>query len=397
MQILIKNDFKRTWFICSILCIGMMPLLLNEYCHYIMIILLPYVMSRTQVSKNCILVMLFSVCYFLMKFFNGYEYSLSEAIFDLFYPFIMYQAGTLIIRKQSNPTPGVIIIVALAIFHAGPAIYYCIMDVIKTGELINRSRYILSDTGEITRSATGYGMMLALMNGSIGLGLVEAQNIIDKRIKIVILIISIGSLFSVIHLVNRTGIILSALSLLIAALLPPISIKKLRYVFLILMISIGALVYWGGESVFFSDVQEMYDDRNSDFVTYGSRKELWTAGIQQLFLQPLGNSKGVSVKGYYHYAHNLWLDVGIKGSIFSIFILIILTIILMKNLLLVYKKQYLNNFKKAILVIMCATCLLQSFVEPVIEGDPRLFWFLIFYMSIITNLNLKYANSYNIK
>lgn len=387
----IEKDFKRTWFICLILCIGMLPILANGYCCYVIALLLPYVLvKQTNVSNNCILVALFSACYFFSKLINGYEYSPSEAIFDLFFPFIMYQAGALIVKKQSCPTSAVLLLIAMAVCLAAPAIYNSIMDFVQTGELINISREILSNEGEVSSSATRYGMMLALMNGSLGILILQPQkNVLDRRIKMLIFCISIGALYSTVHLVTRTGIVIAAASLVIAMLLPPISKKRMRYVIAIMALSVGAFIYFFGDTVFLTEAMDVYDARNEDLAEAGQRTERWLMGIQQIFSKPFGDPKGLMFYGHYNYAHNLWLDAGIKGGIFCFFILMILTFIQMKNLLILYKSEYLNYFEKNILILMFAAMNLQSFVEPVIDGLPQFFWLYIFFISVVTNLNQK--------
>lgn len=393
----IRQDFRSTWFICLILIVGMLPLWMGGYCMYVMIALLPIcLLYYRKIDGTCLLVIIFSVLYTFFKYINGHIYTPSSLIFDLIFPFIMYQAGAYLVKRQRSPKSAILLLCLMAIALALPAILDNIKDAITTGQLINVSREILSDTGEVTRSATGYGIMLAIMDGCLGIALLKPSNRFDFRLKIMIAIISVLALFATIHLLNRTGLVIAAISIICVVFLPPYSFKKSVYTFVSLIIVLGAAIYFLGDSVFLLDAVNEYEARNSgggSVSSYGGRSELWSAAINQLFTEPFGNCKGVYINGRYRYAHNLWLDTGAYAGIFPLLALIWITVIYFRSIIRMYRLRYFNRFEKNTLVLIAVALFLQMNTEPIMQGVPQFFWYFIFFISIISTLNNKYRKS----
>lgn len=398
----ILSDFRRTKSVSLILIVGMLPLLAGGYCMYILFAHLPVVLLK-EIKCNglCLLVILFSFLYASTQFLNGHNYTPSALIFDLLFPFIMFQTGQYIVRKQNCPESALLLLILMAAALAIPAIFQNISDAAISGELINARRIIFNDSGDITRSATGYGMMLAIMNGSIGLLLVSTHNRFDARLKIMLVCLSVAALFSTIHLLNRTGLVLGLVSLIAIALLPPHTFKKNMYVLFVLLLSFGIAANFLQGSDFLLDAMKFYEERDMGSGTtasYGGRTERWTAGLLQLFTQPLGNDKGVFLDGHYTYAHNMWIDAGIHGGLLCFIILLVIGVFFILNVYRSYKSKYLTSFEKDLLVLFSLSMFLQLNTEPVIEGVPQFFWYFIFFTSVIVSLNTKYRErEYHLK
>lgn len=389
----IKQDFKSTLLVCLILLTGMLPLWMGGYCMYVLILLLPIVLVKVRnYDPLAILVIFFSLIYTFTKYLNGHWYTPSELIFDLFFPFIMCQSGKYIVNKFRNPKSVVLFIVLMACALALPAIVENITDTVKTGQLINVTRVILDKSGEVTRSATGYGMMLAIMDGCISALLIKTYSKTDYRIKALIVIIALGAIFSTIHLLNRTGLFLAVISFIIVAFLPPHSMKKNLYLIGILSCVIFISFIFFKDSIFLTDAVKLYEARDAasgSVSSYGGRSERWYAGFLQLFSQPFGNEKGVLLDGQYTYAHNLWIDAGIKGSLICFILLLVITIVFIKSVIKIYHTKQLSLFERDYMLILSVILLLQMAVEPVIEGLPQFFWFYIFLTSVFIHFNKK--------
>lgn len=366
---------------------------LNGYCQYVLVALFPLMFSsKVRFDLTSFLVLLFSFIYTLFTYLTGETYTLSALIFGFIYPILLYQVSSYIVNRNSSASSSLFVFALMAFFLNYPAVFNCIKDTIDTGEIINVTRMIFSDSGELTRSATGYGMALSVMCGSVGMILLKARTQTDMAIRYILIIGSIGALFSVIHLVNRTGLVLAFVSIILAIATPPISTKKVVYTLFSLtaIIIITSLVI---DIQFIWDIADSYESRETggnDSSSYGGRTELWSAGLQQLYTQPLGNPDGVYVNNRYRYAHNLWIDCGINGGLLSLLILLAITFIGVKALYRSLKMKYLTTFEKAMLLITFLTFILQSSVEPVLKGLPQFFWLFLFFIGIIHNLNNKY-------
>lgn len=391
----IRQDFKSNWFVCLILIIGMVPLWAKGYCMYLLILLLPVVLLYyRKIDGTSLLILIFSILYTYFQKSNGHAYTPSSLIFDLLFPFIIYQTGAYLVERQKSPKSAMLLLCLMSLALAIPAIVENVNDAIKTGQLINVSRTIEANSGDAARAATGYGMMLAILDGCLGIVLLKPGNKLDARLKGLIAIVSILAIFSTIHLLNRTGLVLAAVSIVCVVLLPPYSYKKSVYTFVSMIIVAGAAIYIFEGSAFFSDALNQYEARDTgvgSVGTYGGRSQIWGAAIDQLFTEPWGNAKGVNVNGRYRFAHNMWLDTGAYAGIIPMCLLLGIGIIYISAVIKMYRFNYLNQFERNTLVLIGVALFLQLNTEPVMQGLFQFFLYFMFYISILNNLNRKYG------
>lgn len=378
----------------------MLPLWMGGYCMYVLITLLPLsLLYIRKIDGACLSVIAFSLIYTLFQYENGHPYTGSSLIFDLTFPFIVYQVGTYIVTRQKSPKSAVLLLCLIAIALALPVILVNVKDTITTGQMINVERVITGESDEEARSATGYGMMLAILDGCFGIILLKPSGEFDSRLKIAVAIMSCLALFATIHLLNRTGIVLAAISILCVVLLPPYSFKKIIYTVVSLILVGGITIYFLEDSKFYIDAINFYEARDSgsgSVNSFGGRSPLWEDGIKQLSTKPLGNDKGVYIAGHYKYAHNMWLDTGIVAGIPAMMILIWIGIIYIQSLIKMYRLKYLNQFEKNLLILIGVAMFLQLNTEPVIQGVYQFFLYFIFFISIINNMNKKYGRRFAI-
>lgn len=395
LDYVILQDFKANRLVWLILIVGMLPLWAGGYCMYVLIVLLPIVLLHyTKIDGTCLLIISFSILYTYFQYSNGHAYTPSALIFGLVFPFIVYQVGAYLIERQISPKSAMLLLCLMAFALAIPAIMDSVNDAIKTGELINVTRGIINETGEVGRSATGYGMMVAILAGCLGIILLKPGNKLDSRLKVVIAIASVSAIFSTIHLVNRTGLVLAAVSIICAVFLPPYSYRKNVYTFVSLIVVAGVAIYFLGDSAFYLDAVNQYEARDTgggSVDSAGGRTDRWAAAINQLFDEPWGNEKGVRFNGKFANAHNMWLDAGVVAGIVPMILLILIGIIYIRAIFRMYRFRYFNQFERNTLVLMGVAMFLQLNTEPVIQGVFQLFLYFIFYLSILNNLNRKYG------
>lgn len=391
----IRQDFKANRFIWLILIVGMIPMWMGGYCMYVLIVLLPIILFYyRRIDGTSLLILIFSILYTYFQKSNGHAYTPSSLIFDLLFPFIVYQAGAYLVERQRSPKSSLLLLCLMALALAIPAITDSVNDAISTGQLINVSRAIKENTEDVARAATGYGMMLAIMAGCIGIVLLKPNNKLDARLKVIIAIASVLAIFATIHLVNRTGLVLAAISIVCVVFLPPYSFKKNVYTVVSLIVIAGVVFYFLGDSAFFSDALDQYDARDTgggSVDSAGGRTERWEAAISQLTAQPWGSDKGLCLNGQYTYAHNMWLDTGVYAGITPMLLLIWITVIYIRSIIKMYRVEYLNQFEKNTLILIGVALFLQLNTEPVLQGLFQFFLYFIFYLSILNNLNRKYG------
>lgn len=395
LENIIRQDIKANRFIWFVLIAGMFPLWAKGYCMYVLIVLLPIILFYyRKIDGTSLLILIFSILYTYFQRSNGHAYTPSSLIFDLLFPFIVYQAGAYLVERQRSPKSSLLLLCLMALALAIPAITDSVNDAIKTGELINVTRGIINEAGETGLGATGYGMMVAIMAGCLGIVLLKPGNKLDSRLKVVISIASVSAIFATVHLVNRTGLVLAAVSIVCAVFLPPYSYKKNVYTFVSLIIVAGIAIYFLGDSAFYLDAVNQYEARDTGGGTVdsaGGRTGRWLAAINQLFDEPWGNEKGVRFNGKYANAHNMWLDTGVYAGIVPMVLLIWIGVIYIRSMIRMYRLEYLNQFERNTLVLMGVAMFLQLNTEPVMQGVFQFFLYFIFYLSILNNLNRKYG------
>lgn len=379
----IVSDFRKNWLFLSILFIGFIPEIWGGYSMYILIFLFPFIIRKRipRQTKSAVLIIAFSICYTIPLLFQRNCPSFSVLIFCLIFPIISYWSGIYICRNTLNSNTPLVVIVLLTACIAIWSITVNLLDFIQTGNVVNIMRSLESEGSGDAQKATIHNMMLSMAIGGIGIIFIKPNNKFDKTIKPIILIISILALFGGIHLLNRTAIVLAACSLFIGLYWAGISIKRLCYIlFLILTVLIIYTTYFDG-STFLEAIEagfssrEKYSSRTS-MVNAGGRTDRWIAGLNQIFIMPFG-SEGLLYYTDSSFAHNAWVDIGIRGGIISFILIIIMTYIFLSLLRRLLKFYPISKFIKGYLLMIIACMFLQWAVEPVVEGVFPLF--LIFF------------------
>lgn len=374
-------------FIIIILCLGMVPRFLGNYSHYLLFLLLPLTLI-VKFNRGTLLVILFSIFYclaFILR--GGDDTSLSMWIFYSLYPFILYQAGRYFGKKLVTPECVFTLVCLLSMCIGLTAVIDSIKDYIYSGQIINISRAI---TDAIDRenaiSATGYGMMLALGLGFCCTFFINANSTYDRKMKIIIGCYAVLSLFATIHLVNRTGLVIAAASILVTLFLPPINRRKIRIILLMACVLFLIFNFCLLSSNEYSSILDAYDarefDRAHDSSNAGGRTDLWIAGLIQMSENFWGSSKLYGMSNIY--AHNLWIDAGIKGGVPSFHVLLIITFCIINTMSKLYRTRCFSIFERNTLLALGIVFFLQSFTEPIIEGITQFFWLFLFYWGILS-------------
>lgn len=391
------QDFRQNKWVVSLLCFGMLPLWLGGYCGYVLIFLFPILFkSKYDFTSFCVIV--FSLTYTMNQTLQGGGGTMSVIIFNLLFPIIIFQTAKYLVSRFSCPISNVILLSCMGISLALPAIFGVILDTIETKELINVSRSIIDSGDEASRSATGYGMMLAAMCGCLGLLLIQTNNNLDNKVKYILIIVCVLSLFSTIHLLNRTGLFLGGISVVLAIFNQPLSKRKFTILIVTFSVLLLIISYLSDYITFLDEAFKFYEERNEgsgNIEEGGGRTSRWMDALHQILSQPMGNPKGFFYKdkGIYNYAHNMILDGGIKGGILCFLVLIYFAGRAFISAILCTKQTCLSHFESWVVFLITVSVLLQNMTEPVIEGLPQLFWYFIFLVAMIPGIIKKYPRA----
>lgn len=240
---------------------------------------------------------------------------------------------------------------------------------------VSRTMNVLSGDSD-SLAATFYGLMASFGIGCIACVFAQGQRL---WLRIGFILLTLFSMLVVVHLVNRTGIVIFFSCFLISLFLSSKNnIKTIVPTLLTITIFIFSLFKLG---IMTDELWEAYQYRETEssysVKEMGGRLGIWTYAISQFVRNPLGwNST--------EYAHNLWLDIARIGGWLSLFFFLIVSIKLMRSCVaLIFRGK--SPFI-LLIISMNLSLFLSSFVEPVIEGSILFFSLLMMVWGITISL-----------
>lgn len=370
----------------KILLLALFPILLSSlwlyklYLLYLFAvfcwIIIPYKKWWDGIS---IPLLFFSVFYAGIVLYKGDNPGWSFIFSMLFAPTAFYRLGCFLMKHIQDEMQRQKMLIYIIGFYLLPLFLLTAQDMALTG-LINDSRQMLLDLGEDdSMDATIYGLMASTGIGFIGTIFIKQQN---KWVKMGLILVAALSLLSVIHLVNRTGLVICAACLFVGfALSTRMNVSKMLPI-LLAFIVVG--VFLSESGILGSDVSEAYadrDDRSDDAnsANAGGRTELWLDAIGNLFVSPLGWKLE-------SYAHNLWLDIARVGGWLAFFPFVKATMAYMMKIMTILRNGCENGTLMLLLSVNVAM-LLNAAVEPVIDGSFSFFSLLMLIWGMTVELN----------
>lgn len=321
-------------------------------------IMLPY----RSWDKVCSFLLLFSLAYAMMVIMHGNYGSGFILISYVIAPVAFYRFGKWLMSIFRDDDVRQKLFFAIVLCYSLTLFLLTVKDTAVVG-IVNISRVMLEDVGDSSSlAATLYGLMASIGIGCISCIFAKRQSII---LRLSFITIAFFSLFVVIHLVNRTGLVVF-FSCLIVSMLVVTKLKVVKMIpWMILVFILGLfLVKYG---VINEEILTAYQDReiNSTANAYelGGRSDIWSDALQKFVTNPFGWPR-------VEYAHNLWLDIARVGGWLPLFFFILATIAWIKNSLRLIKRP--TTFILLLFSINIAM-LIASFVEPVIDASMLFF------------------------
>lgn len=347
--------------------------------------ILMFVPVTKYIDKTAVLLLSFSIAYCLTLMCFDVA-SWTNLISYLICPFLFYCFGQFVVDRVDN-IDQLTIFWSISILLFSVILYMsAIQDIIQNGFVnITRSFSIWGASTERSAiSATLYGLIASL--GLVGLPFFFIKTGTKPIIKCIFLILGICSIMTVLQLVNRTGLVVVALTFIILIL------YNYKSRFFHIIAACAALIFIFclliKLQIINQDVFQAYIDRNDgvgSVSTAGGRTERWITGFQNIFIYPFG---WAHAKIQYSYAHNLWLDVARAGGILSFIPLVIATVFSYK---IFFKLLRFRDRKFMPLLLGLNVCFfLSSFVEPVIEAIPLYFYLYLMLWGMQSQLLLKF-------
>lgn len=359
---------KKNWFIFLLYFLVLFLSLWGSYSIYMTVLFGMYVVLKNLIPKyvdsTSLCLMLFSFIYSMicMPYTNSWTIFISY----LLCPTAFYIFGKYAVDKLYNVS-NIIFFWCLSILFFSIVLYISTFIDIRQHGFINvtRSFTIYGAENNASMSATLYGMTASL--GLVGLPyFLVKQN--SNFVRYMYLLLFLLSLTTVIHLVNRTGLVVAVVCFVVMSLY--IFRKKIPTLIFTYLMAIFVFILLIHFNIIDQSVFEAYQNRDTgtgSVDSAGGRSELWNLALNNLFKYPFGwLETGVS------YSHNLWLDIARVSGIIPFMIFLVISIKTYINLL-----KFLRTGKTTIVSLFLGLHIcffLTSFVEPVIEAVPLYFY-----------------------
>lgn len=344
------------------------------------------------IDQSFIWILIFSVSYAIFSTLNGFnENARGNLFFFAVYPPLLYIIGRYLMYKWQSQS--YFLFLLLVASFAVPTIIDVFRDIIING-FISTSRNLPDEAG-IIMSATARGAKVSLSLAALALILSPVINIKERKYQILFVVLGILSLITTLHLLNRTGIVIITLAVLLVILknIRVYTIKTIIYILLLSSVVIGFFLY---PLIKKSDVVESYskreDSSESGTLSAGGRTVFWIAAIDSLVSRPINGGYASPKKR--NYSHNLWLDVVAVAGTIPFLALIVATIInLRKNYYLIRSSTNISRFFVSIIIVLNVGYLLTCMVEPILEGNFIYVFSYFYFWGMTGSLYKKDANT----
>lgn len=385
----LRSDLRHNWLFLAIMTVGFIPSILSGYSMYLIILMLPWLIMSglIRVSWNSILILAFSLTYIFPLMWYPDQPTPAQYIFIVLYPLMFYYAGIYLARRCRHRGSLLWILLICVIAYASWSIFANFEDFAVTGRIVNVMRRF-EDAGEGVISATHHNMMVSLAIGCLGAVFIPTQTPLQTRLKVTSIIIGLLGLMATLHLLNRTGLVLAMASGVTGMLWAAFKSKRQRYaVFALIAIGILAVVYVVciDESPELQMIRDGFVGRERmetyTTATAGGRVIRWMLGIDLIMANPFG-SQGLFIGFRHTYAHDLWLDVGVRGGWIPMVLIVVITVRWIAGMRRFLANRECSDFARGFILLLTVALFLQMAVEPVVEGQLRLLLFFFLMMGM---------------
>lgn len=250
-------------------------------------------------------------------------------------------------------------------------------DIYEVG-LVNPLRHLETVDEELQRSVTQRVIDMSLFIGSISFITFGTKDSTLRRFKLLYILFGIIALLCSLHYVSRTGIAIFVITFVACVVYrwKILSVKTL----LLIVVAIGL---WGiiQQTELFS-VYAAREVEGSSISDAGSRSPLWQWGWETILKNPFG----LSISKHDHYAHNMWLDFGVKGGLIVFVMMVVLSCVNIYKSLKIVANKYESNAFRFIVVILSVSFFLAAFTEAVPDGNQVFFFTYFFWCGFINNI-----------
>jgi|GEM_PF-6780362 len=360
------SKFKLYFLLLLVVFVGFSQIFYYIFIIFSIIQLLRY--SKSVIDINFIFLFFFLVAFDLSTNTGGPIGRLVSIMF----PVSFYIIGKSLTKRITGDYQIIALLFSfIFIFNLIPIVSY-FYNLLNFG--FDFSNLRLLGKGSEYISFTNYASYFAYNFSLFPLVFYSTRNKSDKIIRRNGLILSIIAIFIIGSIGQRTGFFILLICLFIFTIFKSFNFSRVsisNFFFIGTLIFIG-LILVNFDFIYKSTIYERLFVLDSDKGILKSRSEIWEIGLEEFFNRPDGDIDFSGFEGGYRYAHNLWLDVGLRSGYIVLSLLTISTVLYLTNLAALLKKTFLLETKMIFLFLSIA--IFSTFmVEPIMEGYTLFF------------------------
>lgn len=312
------------------------------------------------------LIVLFCFLYVTIVLLNHVTTTFSELVGLLFAPAAYYLLGQSIVSKRKRDSEISSFLLLIVLSTCSYLYVSSIIDIRATG-LINPLRDLSEGTGESFGAATLLGVLASIGFAGVSYNICN-HRIISSLKSVLFLACSLLSLITVIHLLNRTGLVVLAVTVIIVSLYAQeFKIRKIIPALFCLIVIFAILYYLG---YFQNEIVDAYIQRGSEegnLETANGRFDRWWAACHYMFEYPFG----WSTEPFAKYCHSLWFDTARVAGLVPFTVLVIITVCVFRSFIKMIRIK--RNTSIGLFLGFNVCMLLSASMEPILEGASTYF------------------------
>lgn len=312
---------------------------------------------RSAFNKNTMLLLAYGVSFAMIMFLKG-GFDISSVADTILPPFCFYLFGRIVVDYYYPKQEKMYLFLLLTAFFFGSYFYYwTLYDMILTGNIVSPQRFLTIQDASIGATLVGTNVSL----GFVGISVFSILK--DAKLRFGFLVVWILSILATVHMLNRSGIIITFICLAIVLLVYFKNTKHFsRMIFVVSFLVIVVVILEAIPSL--QDVFVAYSERevagdDSALLSGGGRTSRWIYALEQIPSNPFGWEN-------YGWVHNMWLDVAKQAGWIPFIFLVAITIKCINSARRIVRTRK-DAFSCTILGLnLCM--FLAAMVEPVMGG-----------------------------
>ena len=396
-KLLTESDSDYLTFLKEPLILVLLGLILMNFLNvaiYFCFLLIPIAFLLTRKSINLmdygiIIICSFSFLYPVFLLINAVNVGSWGQIFGYFiFPPIFYFLGKYLVSKYPSVTTIYFLLFFMCFFLSILPFLANIRSAFMIGFMTERNLRLFWMPEEEAKSATIIGSYFAINMALLPLLFAPKVSNDEKKLALFSILLFAMAIFSILNMSNRAGLFISVISLIAFIFIP----QKERFkhslaviLFLIALVILFSIDAWGVRS-FFENSRLLYRLSQTSLHEEGSRVIIWGNAINAIVEHPFGLPPNLRYNIGAEYAHNLWLDVGLRAGILPTIPLLIFTISLLVSIVkIVFSSKY-GTFLRVLIAGAGIAFYITFFLEPIMEGFFVMFLLYCFYFGIVVGI-----------